>query len=145
MAHWKKSFPSKYLQAADLDTPIPATLKTVVNENIGIGDAADLKPVAQWEEAHVKGVVLNLTRAEALADIAGDDDMDHWPGTRVLLQRGSTRYQGKKVACIEIVKPPVIARAPRPKTATSVAPPPLSTPVPPGNVFEEPIEDESPA
>ena len=29
MAHWKKAFPSKYLQAADLDRPIIATITSV--------------------------------------------------------------------------------------------------------------------
>ena len=41
MAHWKKSFPSKYPQAADLDTSFVATIKQIVNENIGQGDAVE--------------------------------------------------------------------------------------------------------
>ena len=88
MAHWKKSFPSKYLQAADLDTQIEATLKTVVNDNIGRARRWNSSPSRNGEEDQVKGVVLNLTRAEALAEIAGSEDMDDWPGTRVLLRRG---------------------------------------------------------
>jgi hypothetical protein len=47
-------------------------------------------------------VVLNLTRAEAIEEIVGDPDTDHWIGHRVRLFRGSTRYQNKKVPCISI-------------------------------------------
>jgi hypothetical protein len=136
MAHWKKSFPSKFLQAADLDAPFIATVKQIVNENVGQGDAVELKPVAVFEE-QVKGVVLNLTRAEALAEIAGSEDMDDWPGTRILLRRGTTRYQGKKVACIEIARPP------RTKTAVPASPPPPSTPIELGDAFEEPGNKDS--
>ena len=118
MAHWKKSFPSKYLQAADLDTPIMATVKTVVNENIGQGDAVELKPVVQWDES-VKGVVLNLTRAEALATLPIRRH-GRLAGTRVLLRRGTTRTRGKRWRASSL--PAAAAQA-----AAPASPPPPST------------------
>jgi len=66
MSHWKKSFPGKYLQVSDLDTPLVATIASVTNENVGQGDNAELKPVVRFTESGVKAVVLNLTRAEAI-------------------------------------------------------------------------------
>ena len=48
MAHWKKRFPSTYLQAADLDTPMDVTIKSVLDEMIGIGERAELKPVLRF-------------------------------------------------------------------------------------------------
>jgi hypothetical protein len=114
MAHWKKSFPSKFLQAADLDQPIVATIARVANENVGSDDKTELKPVLFFREPGLKGVVLNLTRAEATAEIAGNEDMDDWPGTRVRLVRGTTRYQGKKVPCIAIERPPVAKKGGKP-------------------------------
>jgi len=124
MAHWKKRFPSKFLQASDLDAPIDATIKAVENELIGTGDRAELKPVLLFREKTVKPVVLNLTRSEAIATIAGADDDDEWVGVRVRLQRGSTRYQGKKVDCIDIVAPPVVPPTKRSKGKTSSVPEP---------------------
>jgi hypothetical protein len=104
MPHWKKGFPSKYLQVAGLDTPILATIASVRNETVGSRDNQEPKIVVHFQE-DVKPVVLNLTRAEAIATIAGDDDTDRWPGTRIRLSRGVTRYQGKRVGCIVIDAP----------------------------------------
>jgi hypothetical protein len=105
MAHWKKGFPSRYLQVSDLDSPIVATIKSVSSENVGSGESAELKLVVRFKEADVKSVVLNLTRAEAIEGIVGDGDTDKWTGHRIKLHRGSTRYQGKRVACIAIGAP----------------------------------------
>lgn len=120
MAHWKKAFPSRYLQVSDLDDgPIVATIKRVSSENVGSGDEAELKLVVHFEEPGVKALVLNLTRAEAVAELAGSDDTEVWPGTRLALVRGSTRYQGKKVACIVVQAPPSkSAPAPRADAGT---------------------------
>ena len=106
MAHWKKAFPSKYLQAADLDTPAIVTIKGVTTENVGTGDTVEPKLVARFTDADVKGCVLNLTRAEATAGVAGSEDTERWPGTRIRLSRGWTRYQAKRVPCIVIDAPP---------------------------------------
>ena len=106
MAHWKKAFPSKFLQTADLDEgPITATIATVGTENVGDVDAGDLKLVVSFREG-VKRLVCNLTRAEAIAEIAGSEDTDAWPGTKIQLTRGMTRYQGKRVGCIVLQAPP---------------------------------------
>jgi hypothetical protein len=40
MAHWKKGFPSRYLQVSDLDMPIVATIANTKSENVGLGGFA---------------------------------------------------------------------------------------------------------
>ncbi len=106
MAHWKKAFPSKYLSVADLDDgPITATIAAVLTTNIG--DDQELKLVVQFKEADVKQLVLNLTRGEALAELAGSEDTDKWVGCTIQLVKGSTRYQGRKVGCITVQAPMV--------------------------------------
>lgn len=102
MAHWKKSFPSRFLQAADLDTPLVVTIANVTEENVSTEDSPEIKPVLRFKEPGMKAVVLNLTRAEAIEEICGDPDTDRWIGRRVRVFRGSTRYQNKKVPCISI-------------------------------------------
>jgi hypothetical protein len=126
MAHWKKRFPSKYLQASDLDVPIDATISHMVEEQIGTGDHAEKKPVLYFREKWVKGVVMNQTRSEAVERIAGTPDDDEWVGVRVRLQKGRTKFQGKTVDCIDIVAPP----AKRPPIGKPVAPTEPDDPMP---------------
>jgi hypothetical protein len=102
MSHWKGAFPGRYRQVSDLDEPIVATVAGVRTEKVGAGENAEVKPVVHFREPEVKELVLNLTRAEAIAMIASEDDMDRWPGTRIKLYRGSTRYQGRRVSCIAV-------------------------------------------
>ena len=107
MAHFRKSFPSRFMQSTDLDDgPITVTINAVPEENLGTTDKPDPKPVAEFQEEDVKPVVLNITRCEAIAEIVGNPDTNRWPGTRIQLAKGWTRYQGKKVACIEVLPPP---------------------------------------
>src|SRR4029450_4830208 len=49
MPHWKRSFPSRYLQVSDLDTPIVATIAAVQDEEVGSGDDAESKPVVHFK------------------------------------------------------------------------------------------------
>ena len=105
MSHFKKAFPGKFLQTADLDQPLNATIESVTTETVGAGSDAESKPVAHFEEAGIKALVLNLTKCEAIAIIAGDEDTDNWAGVQVRLSRGETRYQGKKVGCIVVSAP----------------------------------------
>jgi hypothetical protein len=105
MAHWKSGFPSHYLQVSDLDSPLIATIADVKAETVGSGENQERKLVVHFEEPDVKAVVLNLTRAEAIESIVGDPDTARWPGHRVRLFKGVTRYQGKRVACISLAAP----------------------------------------
>lgn len=105
MAHWKRSFPSKYLQTSDLESgPIVTTILSISDEIVGIGDDAEQKPVAKLRDA--KSLVLNVTKCNAIEDIAGTPDMNRWPGTQIQIQQGWTKYKGKRVACIDVVAPP---------------------------------------
>ena len=104
--HYKKSFPGKYLQTTDLDVPMVATIARVTKETVGGGADAESKPVAHFQEPDTKSLVLNLTRCEAIATIAEDEDTDGWAGVRIRLSRGTTRFQGKTMACIMVDAPP---------------------------------------
>ncbi len=101
MTHFKAAFPSKYLQVADLDTPIIGTIKNVTIETVGAGDNAVQKPVVRFRE-EIKPLVLNLTRAAAIAAVAGDD-MDRWGGTRIRMSRGNVNFKGKPTLCIDVL------------------------------------------
>jgi hypothetical protein len=125
MANWRKRFPSKYYQASDFeDGPIDLTIRSVENELIGTGDRAELKPILFFRDKGAKGVVLNLTRAEAVETIAGTFDDNQWAGVRVRLQKGKTLYQGKRVDCVDIVAPPAAPPTKRSKGKPSSEPEP---------------------
>jgi hypothetical protein len=106
MAHFKKAFPSTYVQTADLDRPIIATIARVTTETVGVGTDAETKPVAHFKEPGLKSLVLNLTKCEAIAGIAKSEEMDDWPGVRIQLSQGTTYYKTKKVACIVVSPAP---------------------------------------
>ena len=104
--NYKKSFPGKYLQTTDLDVPMVATIARVTTETVGVGADAESKPIAHFVEPDTKSLVLNVTKCEAIATVAENDDTDGWTGVRIRLSRGTTRYQGKPVACIVVDAPP---------------------------------------
>jgi hypothetical protein len=106
-AHWKKNFPSRYLQTSDPDDgPIETLIVGIGAENICIGTDAELKLVAKLRDA--KSVVLNQTKCNALEGLAGSPDTETWVGTRIRLCKGTTTYKGKRVPCI-VVEPPTPA------------------------------------
>src|SRR5687768_9239813 len=106
MTTFRNAFPSKYFQVADLDEgPVVGTIKDVAVENVG-GENGQPKLVVHFEESELKGLVCNLTRAEAIAALAQSDDTDRWIGTTIRLVRGFTRFQKKRVPCILVEAAP---------------------------------------
>lgn len=93
-----KAFPSTYLKAADLDGKTPTVvIKTVKMETVG----EDQKLVVYFEKAE-KGLVLNKTNANTLADIIGSFNTDDWTGHRVRLITAKVEFQGRRVPAIRI-------------------------------------------
>jgi hypothetical protein len=98
-------FPSKWLAASDLDTPVTATIKDVTSETVS-PDSPN-KAVAHFVEPGLKPVVLNATRWSALEEITGSEDSDNWRGVRVQLSRGRTQFKSKFVDCVVVSEPPL--------------------------------------
>lgn len=102
MPNYKAAFPSKYLSSADLEDATPVvTISKIVTETVG----DDSKLVAYFVGKD-KGVVLNKTNANSLAELAKSDDTDDWPGTRVMLVVVKVEFQGKRVPAIRMEAPP---------------------------------------
>jgi hypothetical protein len=77
-------YPSKWLKASDVDTPITATIDRCPIESVGQGTKAERKPVLYFRDG-VKPCVLNKTNFDMLVTLTGYDDCDHWGGTVVEL------------------------------------------------------------
>jgi hypothetical protein len=109
-----EAFPGQYLKAQDLgNARVPVTIDRVEMEDIG----GDHKAVLYFQGKE-KGLVLNKTNSSTITELAGTDETDDWRGTRVILFKTRTEYQGKRVDCIRIDEAPIQGRPAPP------APPP---------------------
>ena len=92
------AFPGTYLKASDLqDRETTAKMDDVRNEIIG-GD--EEKPVLYFI-GKTKGLVLNKTNANAIADVHGFDT-DNWHNKLITIFPTQTDFQGKIVPCIRV-------------------------------------------
>jgi hypothetical protein len=97
-----QAFPSKYFKADDLN---PGETKTLIisqftMENVGAEGKAETRPVLYFSN-HEQGLVLNKTKAEILAEALGPET-DAWPGHAIVIVKGSTTFQGRRVGCIDV-------------------------------------------
>lgn len=115
-------FPSKYLKTTDLQGKrAKVTMAFVQSEKLG----DEQKPVLYFAGKE-KGLVLNVTKWNSIADLYGDES-DDWTGKVIVLAPGKTTYQGKRVDCIDIYPPDVagttVPAAPRVDPQAPIAQP----------------------
>jgi hypothetical protein len=120
------AFPSKYLKAADLGEATPVVTISHVDMELMPGDAKEMRPVAFFEGKQ-KGVVLNRTNSNAIAQIAGSPETDDWAGVQVQLYVAIVSFKGEEVEAIR-VRAPRVAAKPKPKPAPVAEPDEDSTP-----------------
>jgi hypothetical protein len=104
------AFPSKYLKAANIpeDRPVQVRIYRVEQEDVsGKGAAKEVKPVLYFVGKE-KGMVLNKTNAQAIANAYGQETTE-WRGKPVEIYVGETQYAGDVVACLRIRIPKVSA------------------------------------
>ncbi len=102
MPDYRDAFPAKFLRAEDIVQGYDCTTDHVDYDNVGTEDKPEKKLVAQFKEPTAKPIVLNKTRCEVLEEITGTRDYAKWAGVRVRVSKGTTRYAGKRVPCIEL-------------------------------------------
>ena len=115
-----QAFPSKYFKADDLN---PGETKTLIisqftMENVGSEGKAETRPVLYFSN-HEQGLVLNKTKAEILAEALGPET-DAWPGHAIVIVKGSTTFQGRRVGCIDVHPAKQQQKASFPTTQTHV-------------------------
>lgn len=94
------AFPSNYLKASDLGDATPiVTIDRVEIE--AIGRNKEMKPVLYFSGKE-KGVVLNKTNANKIAQLVGSRDTNDWKGCQVRLYATETEFGGETVECIRI-------------------------------------------
>jgi hypothetical protein len=96
-------FPSRWLKAVDLGPDgETVTIRKVTMELVG--EERENKPVITFDEID-KELVLNVTNANAIADVTGQDDSDNWPGQVIKLVRVKVQWGAKTVDAIRIEAP----------------------------------------
>lgn len=98
------AYPSKYLKAGDLQGhTVKVMIDRVVLEEIGQGDDTEHKPCLYFEGKE-KGIVLNVTNGNAIAEHYGDET-DDWGGRPLEVYPDKTQFKGKSVDCIRVRVP----------------------------------------
>ena len=91
------AFPSKYLKCADLQgKAVTVKVERVEIEEIG----NDKRPIAYFYGKE-KGLVLNKTNANVIADMYGDDT-DAWDGKMITLRPTRVDFKGERVDAIRV-------------------------------------------
>jgi hypothetical protein len=127
MATFDELYGSRFLSATDLKGPVTATIERVEEETFARdGKPARPKAVLYFKNAK-KGVVLNKTNANVLAQAFGKD-MKKWPGKRTDIKPETTIFGGKPV--------PALRLYPASNGDAHIAPPEPPPPEPP------PLRDE---
>lgn len=118
------AFPSTYLKASDLQgRRVSVTMAGVRMEDIG----GEQKPILSFVGKE-KGLVLNKTNANMIAEITGSEETDDWHGQAIVLYPTKTDFQGKRVDAIRVDYPaPDNGRPAKAKTARVVPPEPAVT------------------
>ena len=94
------AFPSNYVKASDLK----GNEAVVVIDRIAfeaVGRTKEMKAVAYFKGKD-KGLVLNKTNAMKIANLAGSQMTEDWPGTRIKIYPTETEFSGETVECIRI-------------------------------------------
>lgn len=115
-----KSMESKWITAADLRGHRVPVVIDHCELDVKVGD--DIKNVLFFRGKD-KGLVLNITNENTIADAYGWED-DHWIGQPLILYPTTTQFQGKSTPCLRVEVPPKasVDRTPQLAPAPAVAP-----------------------
>ena len=91
--------PSKYVKAADLNGKAVTLIMNYVEMKELFGQDEE-KPVLFFQNA-VKGLVLNVTNSNAIAEEYGDET-DDWSEKPIVLYPDKTDFSGKRVDCVRV-------------------------------------------
>lgn len=111
-------FPSRYLKSIDIGDDVgvsrAATIDRVKMELFGSGREQESKVVVYFSESDLtKGLVLNKTNGQSIAEMYGDDT-DLWVGQPITLVTAAVQFEGKVTVGIRILPKRVTKPAPKP-------------------------------
>jgi hypothetical protein len=102
MPDYSDRFGGRFMAAKHVTKPFVGTVTDVRLQECGRNEGE--KPVLYLEGVE-RGIVLNETRYEFMAQLTGSRDTDDWAGTEIEVRKGHTRYAAKEVDCVELAVP----------------------------------------
>ena len=94
------AFSSKFLRAVDLaGREVTCTIDRI--EIREVGRIKERRPIVFFQGKQ-KGLILNRTNAQRIADIAGTPETDRWPGVRITLFPAEVEFQGQPVTAVRV-------------------------------------------
>lgn len=103
-------YPSRFLSADDIDGEVPVTIASITFEKMKDNEGKEQdKPVMLFLKVD-KGLVLNKTNAQRIAEIYGDET-DNWPGKKITLYTESVTAFGETKWAIRVKPVPPPAKA----------------------------------
>jgi|RhiMetdeSRZDD1v2_1073273.scaffolds.fasta_scaffold24876_5 hypothetical protein len=99
------AFPSRFYKATDLEKPVELEIAFVVAEDLeNLEGKIENKPVVTFTTGR-KQLVLNNTNWDAIVQLTGQPDSDHWAGGRIELFQDMTRMGTNVVPCVRVRAP----------------------------------------
>jgi hypothetical protein len=133
-------FPSKWIKAADLGGKrVLLRMAAVDVEKVG-----EKKLPVLYFQGTEKGLVLNATNANMIAEITGTTDTDDWRGHQIVLFMAKVDFGGKRVEAIRVDHPPAKA-APTPLAAPRKPAPSVAAPMTPMSALAEAYTEDDAA
>jgi len=117
------AFPSKWLKSEDVQgAPVIATITSCEMVTLKTEGGEDIKPAVFFEETE-KGLILNRTNANMIADLLKSEDTEQWRGKKIGLRSERVSFKGKLVPSIRVFDPSPPQAGGFGKPTTSVAAP----------------------
>jgi hypothetical protein len=114
MPSYKTAFGS-FLKHEDLaGKAVKVTIEEIRTEEINGDHGKEKKLVARFVGKD-KGLVLNRTNADSIAEITDSEDTDDWQGAVIVLYPDKTKFGGKTVDCIRVRAAQGAAPKPKPE------------------------------
>jgi hypothetical protein len=120
-------FPSRYLKSHELQGKTPTvTIARLALEQVRGRQKVDTKAVLYFK-GHSKGMLLNKTNAQSVAQIAKSAQTEAWTGVAVTLYATTATFGQDVHDVIRIKAPAAAAKPPRPRVSDVADMPPIFT------------------
>jgi hypothetical protein len=98
-------FPSRFLNADNVERPIVATIAFAKMETLKNTKGESDEKLVVFFSDNKQNLALNGVNFDSIVDISGEDDSDRWSGTRIEIYRTTTEVAGKATPCIRVREP----------------------------------------
>jgi hypothetical protein len=95
-------FPSRFINAANLERPMAVTIEFAKKERLeNLKGESEDKLVVYFNDCK-QNLACNATNLDSICNVTGQYDSDNWGGHKIELYRDQTRIGGKTVPCVRV-------------------------------------------